>query len=116
MNQIFIRVAKVVDVGVIGVEVPKQQQRLKVYRMSLARYFREEKLEILYRKIKSSTGIQLKTGPCQQISESRLKKHLESGTRRRSAIGITVGTSEEVVKLCSKRLRFRGAVKLVKRY
>ena len=73
-------------------------------------------MEVLYREIKSSTGIQLKTVPRWLVSESRLDERLESGTRRGSAIVITVGTSEEAAKLCSKGLRFGGALKVVEKY
>lgn len=70
-------------------------------------------MEVLCREIKSSMGLQLKTLLCQLISESRLEKYLESGIGRGSIIVITVGTSEEVAKLCFKGLRFRGALKVV---
>ena len=73
-------------------------------------------MEVLCREIESSTGIQLKTVPCWLISESQLEKRLESGTGRGSAIVITVGTSEEASKLCSRGLRFGGALKVVEKY
>ena len=84
--------------------------------MSLARYLGEGKMELLCREIESSTGIKLKTVPRWLISESRLEERLESGTGRGSAIVITVGTSEEAAKLCSKGLRFGGALKVVEKY
>ena len=115
-SNIIIRTAKAVDAGVIGVEALERWQRLKVHGMSLARYLGEGKMEVLCREIESSTGIQLKTVPCWLISESQLEKRLESGTGRGSAIVITVGTSEEASKLCSRRLRFGGALKVVKKY
>ena len=76
----------------------------------------EEKMELLCREIESSTGIQLKIVPRWLISESQLKERLESGTGRGSAIVITVGTSEEAAKLCSKGLRFGGALKVVEKH
>lgn len=115
-SNILIRAAKAVDAGVIGVEALERWQRLKVHGMSLARYLGEGKMELLCREIESSTGIQLKTVPRWLISESRLEERLESGTGRGSAIVITVGTSEEAVKLCSKGLRFGGALKVVEKY
>ena len=115
-SNIIIRVAKAVDVGVIGVKALERWQRLKVHGMSLARYLGEGKMEVLCREIESSTGIQLKTVPCWLISESQLEKRLESGTGRGSAIVITVGTSEEASKLCSGGLRFGGALKVVEKY
>ena len=50
------------------------------------------------------------------ISESWLEKCLESETKKRSAIVITVGTSEKAIKLFSERLRFRGALKVAEKY
>ena len=113
---IFIRATKTVDAGVIGVEVLERWQRLKVHGMLLARYLGEGKMELLCREIESSTGIQLKTIPRWLISESRLEKRLDSDTGRGSAIVITVGTSEEAAKLCSKGLRFGEALKVVEKY
>ncbi len=115
-SNILIRAAKAVDAGVIGVEALERWQRLKVHGMSLARYLGKGKMEVLCREIESSTGIQLKTVPRWLISESRLEERLESGTGRGSAIVITVGTSEEAAKLCSKGLRFGGALKVVEKY
>ena len=84
--------------------------------MSLERYLGEGKMELLCREIESSTGIQLKRVSRWLITESRLEERLESGTGRGSAIVITVGTSEEATKLCSKELRFGGAKKVVEKY
>ena len=50
------------------------------------------------------------------ISESQLEKRLESGTGKRSAIVITVGTNKEVSKLCSRGLRFGGVLKPIEKY
>lgn len=112
----LIRVAKAVDAGIIGVEALERWQRLKVHEMSLERYLGEGEMVMLCREINSFMGIQLKTLPRWLISESRLEERPEFGTRRGSAIVITVGTSEEVTKLCSKGIRFGGALKLVKKY
>lgn len=62
--------------------------------------------------------------PCWLISESQLEERLECGTERGSAIIITVSTcmyihvhtSEEAAKVCSKGLRFGGAVKVIEKY
>ena len=110
------RVAKVVNMGVIGVKALKCWQRPKMHGMSLARYLRKGKMEMLYWKIGSSTEIRLKTVSHWLISKSQLEKRLESGTRRRSAIIITVGASEEASKLYSKGLRFGIALKVVEKY
>ena len=112
----LIRAAKAVDGGVTGVEALERWQRLKVHGMSLARYLGEGKMEVLCREIESSTGIQLKTVPRWLISESRLEERLESGNGRGSAIVITVGNNEEASRLCSKGLRFGGALKVVEKY
>ena len=115
-SNILIRAVKTVDMGVIGVEALERWQRLKVHGMSLARYLGKRKMEVLCREIESSTGIQLETVPHWLISETRLEERLESGTERGSAIVITVGTSEKAAKLCSKGLRFGGALKVVEKY
>ena len=115
-SNILIRAAKVVDAGVIAVETLERWQRLKVHRMLLAKYLEEGKMELLCREIESSTGIQLKMVFCWLISESQLEKRLESGTERRSAIVITVGTSKKAAKLCFKGLRFKEALKVVEKY
>ena len=87
-----------------------------MHEMSLARYLGEEKMELLRREIELSTGIQLKTLPRWLINETRPEERLESGSRRGSAIVITVGNSAEASKLCSKGLRFGGALKVVGKY
>ena len=73
-------------------------------------------MELLCREIESYTDIKLKTISFWLISESQLEERLKFGTRRGSAIIITVGTSKEAAKLCSKRLRFEGVLKVVKKY
>ena len=115
-SNMLIRAAKSVDEKVIGIEALERWQRLKVHGMSLARYLGEGKMELLRREIESSTGIQLKTLPRWLISETRLEERLESGSGRGSAIVITVGNSAEASKLCSKGLRFGGALKVVEKY
>ena len=57
-----------------------------------------------------------KNAPRWLINETRLEERLESGTGRGSAIVITVGSSIEASKLCSKGLRFGGALKVVEKY
>ncbi len=84
--------------------------------MSLARYLGKGKMEVLCRKIELSTRIQLKIIPRWLINKSRLEERFESGIEKRSAIVIIVGTREEVAKLCSKGLRFGGALKVVEKY
>lgn len=113
---ILIRAAKSVGARIIRVEALERWQRLKVYGMPLERYLGEGKMVLLRRELESSTGIQLKTISRWLISESRLEERLESGTGRGSAIVITVGTSEEAAKVCSKGLRFGGALKVVEKY
>ena len=68
------------------------------------------------REIELSIGIQLKALPCWLISEARLEKRLESGTGKRLAIVITMGNSTEASTLCSKELKFGGALKVVEKY
>lgn len=73
-------------------------------------------MELLCQEIESSTGIQLKKVSFWLLNKSQLEKCLKAGTRRRSAIVITVGTSKKVAKLCFKGLRFRRALKVVEKY
>lgn len=115
-SNMLIWAAKSVDEKVIGIETHERWERLKVDGMSLARYLGDGKMELLRREIESSTGIELKTQPRWLISEARLEERLESGSERGSAIVITVGNSSEASKLCSKGLRFGGALKVVEKY
>lgn len=50
------------------------------------------------------------------ISKSQLDKRLESGIRKRLAIVNTISTNENIAKLCTKRLRFREALKANEKY
>lgn len=84
--------------------------------MPLGRYFGEGKMELLSRKIESSTGKKIKTNPRWLINEARFEDRLESGNGRGSAIVITVGNSTEASQLCSKGLRFGGALKVAEKY
>lgn len=84
--------------------------------MLLVRYLGKRKIEVLCCKIKLFTKIKLKTVLCLLISESRLEECLEFGTRKRSAIIIIVGTSEETTNLYSKKLRYGGVLKIVEKY
>ena len=115
-SNVVIRAAKYIDESVIGVEALERWQRLKVRGMPLGRYFGEGEMELLSRKIESSTGIKLKTKPRWLINEARLEERLESGNGRGSAIVISVGNSTEASQLCSKGLRFGGALKVVEKY
>ena len=115
-SNMLIRDAKSADEKVIGIEALERWQRLKMHGMSLARYLGEGKMELLRREIGSSTGIQLKTLPRWLINETRLEERLESGSGRGLAVVITVGNSIEASKLCSKGLRFGGALKVVEKY
>ena len=115
-SNMFIRSAKSVDEGVIGVEALERWHRLKVHGMPLLRYFGEGRMEILSREIESSTGIKLKTTPRWLIGEARIEERLDNGNERGSAIVITVGSEEEVSKLCANGLRFGGVPKVVEKY
>ena len=115
-SNMLIRAAKSINKGIIEVEVLQKWHRLKVHGMPLLRYFGEEKIEILSWEIESSIEIKLKTTPQWLLSKVRLKKRLDTGDTRRSAIIITVGSEEEASKLCAKGLRFGGAPKIVEKY
>ncbi len=64
LSNVLIRVAKTVDASIVGAEVLEHWQPLKIHGMSLERYLGEKKIELLKRKVESSTGIQLKTLFC----------------------------------------------------
>ena len=70
LTNLLIRAAKTVDAAVVGVEILEHWQWLKVHGMPLERYLGERKMELLKRKVESSTGIQLKTLPRWLISEN----------------------------------------------
>lgn len=53
----LIRVAKLVNKKVVGVEALKHWQQLKIYEMLLARYFEKRKIKVLYQKIEFSIEI-----------------------------------------------------------
>lgn len=97
-------------------EALKHWQRLKVYRILLARYLEKGKIEVVYREIESLTRIQLKMIFRWLISKSQLKDCVKSDTMRRSTIVIIMGISKKVVKLFSKKLRFGGVFKVVEKY
>ena len=115
-SNLLIRAAKTVDDAVVGVEIFEQWQRLKVHEMSLDRYLGPGKLELLKKEVESSTGIQLKTMPRWLISEDRLKEQQEKGSKRGSAIVITVSNKIEAKWLLTNGFRFEGAVKKVEKY
>lgn len=73
-------------------------------------------MEVLYREIKSSIGIKLKTIPQQLISKARLEKRLKTGSRKSLEIVITVGSKEDALKLCANGRKFGGAPKVVEKY
>ena len=112
----LIRAAKSVDEGIIGVEALEQWHRLKVHGMPLLRYFGEERVEVLSREIESSTGIKLKTTPRWLIGKARIEERLDTGNERGPAIFITIGSKEEISKLCAKGLRFGMVPKFVEKY
>ena len=84
--------------------------------MPLDRYLGEEKLELLKREVKSSTGIQFKTLSRSLISDNRLRKIQIAESKRGSAIVITVKGEVEAKKLCTSGLQFDGLVKVVEKF
>lgn len=60
---ILIEATKSVDKVVVGMEKLEQWHKLKVYRISLIYYLGKRKMEVLCRKIKLSTEIELKIIP-----------------------------------------------------
>lgn len=84
--------------------------------ISLARYLKKRKRELVYREMGSFMRIKLKITSCLLVSGSQLEQRLESCTGRKTAILVTVGTNKEVTKLCSKRLKSGEAFKIVKKY
>ena len=116
LSNTLIRAAKTVDAAIVGVKVLEHWQRLKVQGMSLDRYLREGKMELLKREVESSTGIQLKTLPRWLINENRLREQQETGNKRGSAIVITVKGESKANHLCASGFQFGGIVRVVERY
>ena len=83
--------------------------------ISLEKYLNEKSIELLKRKVESSTCIQLKSLSWLFINKDRLKKQQET-EKQGSTIVITVKGKAEVKKLCASGLRFGGAVKVVEKY
>lgn len=115
LSNVLIRAAKTIDQAIVGVEISEHWQRLKVHGMSLERYLGEGSMELLKRKVQSSTGIELKTLPRWLINENRLRKQQETG-KRGSAIVITVKGEAEAKKFCASGLCFGGVIRFVGRY
>lgn len=59
-SNLLIWAIKTVSPTVMEIKILKHWQRLKVHRMPLQRYLGKQKIELLKRKVKSATGIQLK--------------------------------------------------------
>lgn len=93
---ILIKAVKSIDKAIIKMEVLEHWKRLKVYGISLARYFGEKKMKLLSYKIESSTRIKLKTIARWLLNKVRLKERLESIDGKRSAIVITMGKSTDM--------------------
>lgn len=62
-SNISIRADKSIDKAVIGVEALERWKQLKIYGISLARYFGERKIELFSQEIESFIVIKLKTTP-----------------------------------------------------
>lgn len=84
--------------------------------MSLAKYLEKRKMELLFHKIECFMEIQWKIITSWLISESQQEKYLKFDIKKRSAIIIIVGKSKKAAKICSKKLRFGEALKIVKKY
>ena len=74
LSNLLIQAANTVDYAIVGVEVLKHWQRLKVHGMSLKRYLGGGKIEVLKREVELSTDIQLKALPHWLISKNRLRE------------------------------------------
>ena len=79
-------------------EILEHWQRLKVHRMSFEKYLGEGSMELLKRKVESSTGIQLKSLLWWLINKDRLREQQET-RKRGSVIVITVKGETEAKKL-----------------
>lgn len=72
-SNLLIQATKTIDHAIVGVEIVKQLQCLRVHGMSLERYLRPRKMELLKKKVESSIGILLKTISCWLGSKDCLK-------------------------------------------
>lgn len=89
-RNILIQAAKTVDVAVIEAEALEHWQWLKMHGIPIGKYLSERKMELLKKKVKPSTGIQLKTTPCWLIHNSRLRERQEFENYRGSFIIIII--------------------------
>lgn len=85
---LLIWTVKTTDPTIVGIEILKHWQRLKVYGMFFERYFRESKIELLKQEVKSSTDIKLKTHLRLLISKNQLRE-AQVAKNQGSAIVIT---------------------------
>lgn len=70
--------------------------------MPLGKYFKEEKIELLFCKIESFIGIKLKIKLWWLINETRLEERLKSSNKKELAIVMTVRNSIKAFQLYSK--------------
>lgn len=73
-SNLLIRAAKTVYDAVMGVDLLKQRQHIKVHGISLERDLGSKKIEQLKRKVEFSTEISLKTIPRWLINKDRFKE------------------------------------------
>ena len=115
-SNLLIQAAKTVDNTLVGVEIIKQWQCLKVHGMSLERYLGPGKLKLLRREVESSTGILLKAMPHWLITEDFVKEQQDKSNKQKSAIVITVNNKIKAKRLIANRFQFGGIIKKVERY
>ena len=72
--------------------------------MPLERYLKEGNIELLKRKVESSTEIQLKLIPRWLITKPCLQKQQETSNQRNSAIIMTINSKSKFKKLCASGL------------
>lgn len=114
-SNLLIRVAKLINKEVIGVEAFKHWQKLKVYKMSLVKYLGKKKIELLWREIESFIEIMLKIFLHWLINKTQLEKCLGFENGKSFAMVIMTGNSIKASRLYSKKLRFSGTFKVIKK-
>ena len=116
LSNLLIRAAKTVDSTVVGIKVLEHWQRLKIFGISLDRYLKKGKIEMLKQKVELSISIQLKALRCWLISKNRLQEQQKSCNKQGSAIVIIVIEESKTKYLHASRFLYKRIIKVVEKY
>ncbi len=105
-----------VDQAVISAEALERWHWLKGAWDAFGQIPRGKKNGAFKQEVEFSTGIQLKITPQWLIHKTQLRERWKSGNNRGSAIVIIIANASDAAYLCTKGLRFGGALKVVEKY